>query len=265
MNPSERLRGVWNIVKAPERNRYHHGMLMTDDLFRRETDYLNAKRYLLNRLVAGYGVVCGLNVLPGDEANQIWIAPGVAIDKWGREIIVPRQAGPITIPDDVLEEAVKQQLAEHYQRHHGYHDKMGCVTVLVCYHECETDPTPTLAGDCSSHDPCMPSTIREQFEICFEAGCREPRRHTCEIPDTISNGRINYAELVEWVTRRDCFELPENPCIRLAEIVIEEGRGHHCDEDFIHIDVRPLCYVNDLLYELALGLIQELLGGRPQK
>jgi hypothetical protein len=85
-------------LETPVRNHYFYGKLLDVDQFELETRYLNAKRWLLNRLVTGYGVVCGLDVLPGDETNEVWIGPGVALDKWGREIIVPAKVGPVVIP-----------------------------------------------------------------------------------------------------------------------------------------------------------------------
>jgi hypothetical protein len=89
-------------LQAPVRNHYFYGKLLDVHHFEMETQYHNAKRWLLNRLVTGYGVVCGLNIEPGAEIDQIFIAPGVAIDKWGREVIVEQRVGPITIPAHLL-------------------------------------------------------------------------------------------------------------------------------------------------------------------
>lgn len=268
MDGSVFTRGRSSAAKSPERNRYFYGMLMDVFHFQRETDYLNSKRYLLNRLVSGYGVVCGLDVTPGDEMNQIYVTPGLAIDRWGREILVPQRVGPVTIPDHILEQAIREQVPDTYMGH--YHqpkqqDEVGCIKVLLCYDECETDPAPALAGDCSSHDDCMPSTIREQFQIRFEPGCDEPEEYECELNNIITNGRINVPELVHWVTDRNCLELPEDPCIPLAHIMIERGQGHGCNDDYIDTYIRPICYSNDLLFELILGLINERHRDRGRK
>ena len=86
-------------LEAPERNRYFHGQMLYERNFRLETDYHNAKRRLINRLVVGWGVVCGLalRVCEGEEP-AIEIEPGVAIDRWGREIVVDCKSGPIALP-----------------------------------------------------------------------------------------------------------------------------------------------------------------------
>jgi hypothetical protein len=260
MYTTNRIGSRSNTVKQPERNRYFYGMLLDAFHFKRETDYLNEKRYLLNRLVSGYGVVCGLDVTPGHEANQIWVTPGFAIDKLGHEILVTQEVGPLTIPPDVLEQATREDVPEYYmQQYQEPHpqEEVGCVRVLLCYQECETDPAPALAGDCDSNEPCMPSTIREQFQIRFEIGCDEPHEHECDLDDIITNGRLNRDEIARWVIERECLTPPDDPCIPLAHIMIEREKGHRCNPDYIDTYIRPICYSNDLLFEILLGLISE--------
>jgi hypothetical protein len=268
MYTSNRSANLCSILKQPERNRFFHGKMMGVADFERETGYHNAKRYLINRLVLGYGVVCGLDVKPGKDFDKIYVEPGFAIDQCGREILVTQDVGPLTIPPDVLDKAISELVPDYYMSKYGkpYHqEEVGCIRVLLCYQECETDPAPSLAGDCSDYDPCMPTTIREQYRIRFKAGCDEPEEHECQLHSIISNGRINYPELVEWVTDRDCFELPEDPCIPLAHIMIEQTQGHHCNPDYIDTTIRPICYTNDLLWELILGLISDRQRDRIRK
>ena len=71
-----------------ERNRYFYGKLLTVRDFEVEQRYHCTKRELLNRLVHGAGVVCGLGVTASDESTLI-IESGMALDYQGREIIVP--------------------------------------------------------------------------------------------------------------------------------------------------------------------------------
>ena len=134
-------------LQTPVRNRYFYGKLLDVYHCELETNYLNTKRWLLNRLVTGSGVVCGLNVECGQEPNKIVITPGVAIDRWGREIVIPKETAPITIPPDVLYDAVHSREYEHGKNGPSLH-------VLLCYHECDSDPVPVLAGDCDSTSNC---------------------------------------------------------------------------------------------------------------
>lgn len=71
-----------------ERNRYFYGKLLTVRDFEKEQDYHNTKRTMLNRLVTGAGVVCGLGVTASDESTLV-IESGVALDYQGREIVLP--------------------------------------------------------------------------------------------------------------------------------------------------------------------------------
>lgn len=71
-----------------ERNRYFYGKLLTVRDFETEQRYCTGKRSLLNRVVTGAGVVCGLGVMASDEST-LMIGSGMALDYQGREIVVP--------------------------------------------------------------------------------------------------------------------------------------------------------------------------------
>ncbi len=75
-----------------ERNRYFYGKLLTVRDFEIEQKYTNDKRRLTNRLLHGYGIVSGLQVVYVDE-KTVSIEPGLAIDGSGREIVV---SSPVT-------------------------------------------------------------------------------------------------------------------------------------------------------------------------
>lgn len=71
-----------------ERNRYFYGKLLTVRDFELEQRYHRSKRALLNRLLHGAGVVCGLGVTASDEST-LMIESGAALDYQGREIVLP--------------------------------------------------------------------------------------------------------------------------------------------------------------------------------
>jgi len=77
---------------APPRLHYFDGRLVTAADFRAEQNYQREKLWLHNRMLHGYGIVAGLEVAMhanADGAAQIEIAPGYALDGYGRELIVP--------------------------------------------------------------------------------------------------------------------------------------------------------------------------------
>ena len=67
---------------------YFHGMLLDDADFRDEQEYHTQKRRLLNRMLHGSGVVCGLALEKKDD-KTITISCGLALDCSGCEIFVP--------------------------------------------------------------------------------------------------------------------------------------------------------------------------------
>jgi hypothetical protein len=75
-----------------KRTRYFHGMLMTDRDFKEEQIYHNEKRKLLNKMLHGWGVVCGLEIKPTPTPSSIIkIKPGLALDCKGNEIYVSEE------------------------------------------------------------------------------------------------------------------------------------------------------------------------------
>ena len=79
---------------SPSRNRYYYGKLLDAYHLELEQSYGNSKRWLLNRLSLGAGVLCGLGVRLTPDRKRVRVLPGVAIDYWGREIIVPQESQP---------------------------------------------------------------------------------------------------------------------------------------------------------------------------
>jgi hypothetical protein len=94
-----------------ERNRYYTGKFMTARDFQGEQDYLRSRHHLHNRLLHGWGIVCGLEVVlnPRQECQNttVVVKAGVALDCHGREVVltedtvfeVPRPTPPVAAPD----------------------------------------------------------------------------------------------------------------------------------------------------------------------
>ena len=75
-----------------ERNRYFTGKYMTARDFEDEQAYFRSRHQLHNRILHGWGVVCGLRVLPhpNKECASRWVVirAGIAIDCCGRELVL---------------------------------------------------------------------------------------------------------------------------------------------------------------------------------
>lgn len=234
-------------IRQPVRPNYFHGMMVTEYTFKQLTEYFNHKRWLINRHILGYGVVCGLDVLLTKD-SELCVTSGIAIDKQGHEIILTETVGPLEIPIDLLPPPEECDKDEEYYLH-----------LVICYDENLADPSPVLAGDCDVDPDCQPGAVREGFKIEFRVGkADKPVLAVGEImPDVIRHNRIDYDELAVWVTN-GCPDYPENGDITLANLcftVNDEDMQYELEQAGIDITYRPLCYTNDVLFLMLLSLM----------
>jgi len=252
----------------PVRNRYFYGKLLDVAQFDLEQSYFNEKRWLLNRLVSGWGVICGLNVQLGADNQSVVVTPGLAIDKCGHEIMVCRPSDPQPLPPPPTQppsapgmpgantKPAAQPSGTPRSGPMPMMEGWDCgeyVTVCICYHECPTDPVPALGGDCDTESLCSPGTIAERYRIVILPGGLTPARTTSRLADVVVGGVLNYPALVNYVTNLGCQSPCPDCCIPLANVRIPDV-GQTYDAKSIDITVRPICYTNDLLYELILAM-----------
>jgi hypothetical protein len=101
-------------LPEPVKNRFFYGMLLNEHTLFRDQDYFEAKRWLLNRLTLGPGILAGLDYKSFEKCDEalaydpknppkadpakkgeakpvkcVRLLPGVAVDGYGREIVVP--------------------------------------------------------------------------------------------------------------------------------------------------------------------------------
>lgn len=266
---------------APVRNRYFYGKLLDVFHFEMEQNYFNEKRWLLNRLITGYGVVCGLNVTLAPDGQSVVVSPGIAIDKCGREIIVCQPSDPFLLPQQQppapapvpASPAVPSSgaiasagsaavpaatmppstvVATPSMPNGDCNDTGVYKHLCICYHECPTDPSPALGGDCDTQSMCSPGAIREKYCLKLCDGRLCPASTTSSLSSVLSNGNLNYGMLATYVTNLSCCAPATDCCLALANIQIPAS-GSQYTQNSIDITVRPLVYTADLLYELMLA------------
>lgn len=253
----------------PVRNRYFYGKLLDVVHFELEQDYFNYKRWMMNRRVTGYGVVCGLGVQLVPGTQTVIVQPGMAIDKCGREIVVCSQSNPITLPAPPAATTANPAPSSPTTATMANNNSDCCdgtfVHLELCYHECPSDPVPALGGDCDSNGVCSPGSIRESYKLDLEEGKLAPAPTTSRLQDVISGGQLNYVALANYVTN-PCPPPQTDCCIPLANIRIPDAGGSY-DQTSIDISVRPIVYTNDLLYDLILAFMNQgqnqARGGKP--
>ena len=135
-------------LQAPKRNKYFFGKLLSVDDLQLEQTYGIDQRRLLSRLTLGAGVLQGLAVTAAGDGT-LTIAPGVALDGWGRVIIVPVSCVGID----------PAQPTDDNQTPSGDRVTAGPVTVYLSYAEVDGDPTPE-----------GPRTTVETYRVIVRAG-----------------------------------------------------------------------------------------------
>ena len=206
-------------LKAFERNRYFYGQMLDVEQFNCEQLYGIGKRWLLNRYVAGIGVICGLDVKLCEKGRSIAVTPGLALDHCGREIVVPCLSRPQPLPSakEPSDDYSKAEASSQSAKDDECCDKGEYVHICLCYHECESDPVPVLAKDCKTEEYCVSGKIQERYRIVVKPGKAPPIDLDCPLADLISGDRINYPALAIWVTK-SCPPPGPDPCIPLANV-----------------------------------------------
>ena len=239
-------------LSTPERNNFFYGKLMDVEQCRKDHSYFNGKRWLLNRLVLGAGVLRGLDIVTKTPA-ELEIQPGVAIDTSGREIVVTK---PLTIDP--------RQPTDESGNPMGDPIKTGIVVISIAYAESLVDPVPALVPSCDTGDECAPNTIREEFRIRVKV--KSDDAIPASAPPNQPTALPPPEDLHDWVSRRSSTPLPESsadscmpppdPWLWLGEADIDNGKATKFDA----ASNRSHILNNALLFEMVAGLAERIDG-----
>lgn len=185
-------------LRGFERNRYFVGKPLKVRDFDDEQQYFNGKRYLLNRLVHGGGIVCGLGI-KANESGGFTLKAGAAIDCCGREIVV----GSDYIKTDLTElEGYRDEIVIQKQ------------TIYLClsYDECIREPVHTQANTSSCADVCDYNRIREGFKVVIKTTPPPAATDFCEVTSSkkivFEHDRVRVERVAPlWVNPKDVFEV----------------------------------------------------------
>lgn len=134
------------------RLRWFTGRFITARDLTDEQEYHLERHRLHNRLLHGWGTVCGLAVHPHDRADcaheWVWVDPGIAIDCRGREIVLP------------CREAVQWQVDPERTS-----DEDALAVLCLRYEECLTDPLPAIIGGCDHGTGTEPGRVVERWRL----------------------------------------------------------------------------------------------------
>jgi hypothetical protein len=227
--------GITVLFENLERNNYFYGKMLDVGNLKLEQSYFVRKRWLLNRLVTGAGVACGLNVTADPAAaGQFFLSPGLAIDACGREIIVAE-----TTSIDAT------QLTDDKGTVTGPVPAGKTVEISIAYSEVKRSPVPVLVADCDHPGNCTPDLIREDFKILVREAGDAPAPRACPIPGAVfTPGGLN-AALEPWIAA-DCAPVPALAAVAVAR--------YTASTDTLDLLSRPMVFGNELLYGLICCL-----------
>ncbi|MGE4095179.1 MAG: hypothetical protein AB7G75_30570, partial [Candidatus Binatia bacterium] len=157
-------------LKTFDRNNYFYGKQLTVRDFLHEQRYLNEKRWLINRMILGWGVVCGLKVYWDKEKREFIIEPGLAIDCCGHEIVVDKQ--------QVVELSEYKEWCEKNKN-----EKSWPLKAVLCleYFECNAEQIELPPLHCDDKERVESNRRRESFKLRFrrrdEVDPKQPYGH----------------------------------------------------------------------------------------
>jgi hypothetical protein len=119
--------GGCDLLQPMERPRFFTGMLLTEGDLNGEQSYLVAKARLRNRLLLGWGIVCGLEV-EASGPGSVTVRSGYALDPCGNDVVLSQ--------DEAFDAVGAIQAGEHADV------ERWCLT--LDYVESETQPVTAL-------------------------------------------------------------------------------------------------------------------------
>jgi hypothetical protein len=160
---------------ADERNRYFTGKYLTARDFADEQAYFLNRHRLHNRLLHGWGIVCGLKIVrhPNADCRKRWVVihPGVALDCCGRELIVKCETPfELELPEPEGEPAgiyTRRPRPEQGGGEEEVEDRRERFLLVMRYVEEKTEEVPVLynEGEC---DPKRKEANRIRESVAFD-------------------------------------------------------------------------------------------------
>ena len=232
----------------PERNNFYFGKFMTARDFTDEQSYMNEKRWLVNRLGMGWGVLCGLKVRPhAHDKRKVTVEPGVAIDPYGHEILVCRE--------ETVDLVMGQDGCPPEEREAGRPPRSYLYYVSVKYEECGVNPSPIMIDSCDGYkEECVYNRTREGYRFIVsreKPASTDERRRECE------TGCHRLLQDPSPAVSGGCPERPECEGVPLAAICYNPGTDTTAMDIDLSLASRRSVFSNEMLFELLACLREE--------
>jgi hypothetical protein len=214
---------------AYERNHYYTGKYMTARDFRDEQAYFLSRHRLHNRLLHGWGVVCGLQVEPhrAECPGHVVVAPGIAIDCCGREVFIEDPIAVKVWPPDPPEQATAPQVDQTAQKAIAPPPTELQYLLYLYYAEEAIDCRPALYAEDCAPTRYEANRVRERARIGvlpWDASTRKDPRYAGCWPDAAEQLKPCAKSCDTDDTRSAGCLTPDCPCalgVPLALVTLE--------------------------------------------
>ena len=219
-----------------ERPRYYARQLITSDDLTLEQEYFRNKLRAHNRLLHGWGVVCGAQVCPspGSKASdgyrpwEVVVDPGYILGPYGDEIVIPRPrvidlrtSGISGTSGSTGMDSLDPWCSEVYVPR----SMDGPLYVAVKYRECQARPVRVQPAGCSCNDnQCEFSRMQDGYDISVLDHC--PEGDVEDVPEVTQNNLLAYLQAIGLVNTDDglrgrCYDCPPEPWVVLARVRVD--------------------------------------------
>lgn len=198
-----------------ERPRYFPRQLMTPAEMMLEQRFFIDKLRRHNRLLHGWGIVCGLRIRLVENTDDdlvVEVEPGYALDGFGNEVVVGESVlYPLLPKSSSGDQTAASEFADPWCADVPLDRRdSGLFIIAVRYEDCETRPVRVQPAGCGCDDiGCEYSRIRETFVI--KALPEVPASHK-DLEQPPSNSPIQCTE------HKACPPCPPDPWIVLAAL-----------------------------------------------
>jgi len=232
-----------------ERPRYYARQLITDETLRLEQKYFIDRMRRHNRLLHGWGVVCGAQIClspacktngAGNKPWEVVVKPGYILGPYGDEIIIDcervvdlRTRGVSGVTGEPCVEPVDPWCSDVYVPRNSQKP----LFVAVKYKECQTRPVRVQPDGCGCDDTqCEYSRWRDGYEIRVLTCCPD------DLPELHSRHQKEVVDLLMPVIKRGvrpegppqiCPKCPTEPWVVLGSVTVDDNgtitRIDNCD------------------------------------
>jgi hypothetical protein len=207
-----------------ERTRFFPRQLIGPDDLTQDQTYFREKARRHNRLMHGWGIVCGADVHPGDKPCEVLVKPGYIVGPYGDEIVLDREVTfDVCSQDSSLDPCGGVDPWCTDVRAHRREGEELYLAIRAT--ERETRPVRVTACGCGCDDTeCEYSRVRDSFELAVLKGLPEDYRDLEKL--TPLQEIMQLAGVFSCLTgARGCPPCPASPWVVLADLSLDAE--HH--------------------------------------